>query len=500
MFLRLQRRFADAREDHGSAMVAVIGVLLVSLVVTAVISASVVQALGFSTATRANVQSQAAAEAGLAVAQASLLRGECTTGIYESDSDPVYYVEIKYTIGGIESVGCPVEGSSRVTISAGGEAASPGVGQSSGDQSAVEATYIATGSSVPASGAAIYAYSATGFGGSGSLVSLNGDEATVHIKNGSVNCDGASSVPDSFVVANGGLTATGSCNISGSVWASGKVTLTGALRVGGEVVASALEMTGSSRVNGTAWITGHTEMAWSTVVGGHLTTKTFNGANPPGNAPAGRTVIAAGPPEKPMPTVADWIDFPYDPSMWPGFTEKVISGNCDFNMIQAAVNSLAGAPGLLDARGCTGDFKISDYQTLTISGDLAIFNNRFNFNGSPKITGSGNHHIWFITPDNVADGQPTCPTGGKFIVGGTFNVSSNIPALAYTPCQAEIGSSIQWTGQVFAGQTKVSGAARIYFSPVGLPGYDLSTGTVSGTQPLSVLLSSPTVIRNTSGG
>lgn len=500
MFLTLHQRFSEAREDRGSAMVAVIGVLLVSLVVTTIISASVIQALGFSTATRANVQSQAAAEAGLAVAQASLLRGECTTGIYESASDPAYYVEIKYTIGGVESVGCPVEGSTRVTISAGGEAATPGIGVSSGDEAAVEASYIATGSSVPGSGAAIYAYSATGFGGSGSLVSLTGDEATVHIKDGSVNCDGASSVPDSFVVANGGLTATGSCNINGSVWASGKVKLTGALRVGGEVVASALEMTGSSKVGGTAWITGHTEMAWSTSVGGHLTTKTFDGANPSGNAPAGRTVIAAGPPAKPLPTVADWIDFPYDPSMWPGFTEKVISGNCDFNKVQAAVDSLAGNPGILDARNCSGDFKPSQYQTLEIKGDLAIFSNKFELGNSFKIDADDDYNLWLITPDEVADGVPTCPSGGKFVLSGTFANTADTTGLIYTPCKAVIGNSNKWYGQVFAGQTSVNGAASLYFSPVGLPGYDLSTGTSSGTTPLSVLLTTPTVVRNTSGG
>lgn len=504
MFLKLSERFlqARARADRGSAMVAVIGVVAVSLVVTTVIAATVVQAFGFSTATRANVQSQAAAEAGLAIAQASLLRGECTTGIYQSTGDLAYYVEIQYVVGGVQKTGCPEEGSSRVTIIAGGEAATPGVGLNFGDQATVQATYISTGSSVPGSGAAIYAYSATGFGGSGSLVSLTGDEATVHIKDGSVNCDGASSVPDSFVIANGGLTATGSCNINGSVWASGKVKLTGALKVGGEVVASELEMTGSSRVDGTGWITGHTEMAWSTRVGGHLTTKTFDGKNPPGNTPAGRTVIAAGPPAKPLPTVADWIDFPYDPSMWPGFAVATISGNCSngsaFNQIQAAVDSLAGGPGILDARGCSGDFKPSQYQTLKLKGDLAIFAYEFNLGNSFKIDADSNYNLWLITPDEVADGQPTCPPGGEMKLSGTFSNSAKTTGLIYTPCKAEIGSSNRWYGQIFAGQTSVNGAASIYFSPVGLPRYDLSTGSSSGSQPLAVLLQTPTVVRNTS--
>lgn len=504
MFLTLQRRLTAARDERGSAMVAVIGVVLITLIVTTVIAASVIQAIGFSTATRANVQSQAAAEAGLAVAQASLLRGECTTGIYSSTGDPSYYVEIRYTKGGVEQIGCPEEGSSRVDIVANGDATHPGQGVTYGDESNVTASYVSTGSSVPGSGAAIYAYSATGFGGSGSLVSMTGDEATVHIKDGSVSCDGASSVPDSFVIANGGLTATGSCNINGSVWASGKVKLTGSLSVGGEVVASDLEMTGSSRVGGTAWITGHTEMAWSTRVGGHLTTKTFDGKNPPGNTPAGRTVIASGPPVKPLPTVADWIDFPYDPSMWPGFAVQTISGNCSnsgaFNMIQNAVNAMAGGPGILDARGCTGPFKPSQYQTLKLKGDLAIFAYDFELGNSFKIDADDDYKLWLITPDEVADGVPTCPSGSEMHLSGTFANSPSTIGLIYTPCKATIGASNLWYGQVFAGQTSVSGAASIHFAPVGLPGYDLATGGSSGGQPLDVLLQTPTVVRNTSGG
>jgi hypothetical protein len=223
------------------------GVLAVTVLVTALISSSVVAALGFTTATRAGVQSQAAAEAGIAVAQASLLRGDCTTGLYESNSDLVYSVSVSYVHNGVTSVGCPPEGASEVRITAAGEAVDAGVTFSGSDESAMEALYVATSSGVPASGAAIYAYSATGFGGSGSLVSMDGSDATVHIKHGDVTCDGTSSIPDAFVVADGSLTATGSCNIGGSVWASDKITLTGSLSVGGNVVASDLNSHGRPR-------------------------------------------------------------------------------------------------------------------------------------------------------------------------------------------------------------------------------------------------------------
>lgn len=500
MFLNFSRRFAAIRDDRGSALIAVMGVLAVTVLVTVLISSSVVNAMGFTTATRAGVQSQAAAEAGIAVAQASLMRGDCTTGLYESNSDLVYSVTITYVKDGVTSVGCPPEGSSEVRITAAGEAVDGGVTFSGSDESTMEAQYVATNSSVPASGAAIYAYSATGFGGSGSLVSMDGSDATVHIKHGDVTCDGTSSIPDAFVVADGSLTATGSCNIGGSVWASDKVTLTGSLVVGGNVVASNLKLTGSSRVGGTGWITGLSELAWSTKVMGHLTTKSFSGPNQSGSTPGGLTIVPSGPVAKPMPVVADWIDFNYDPADWPGFVEKTISGNCTFNVIQNAINDVQERPVLLDARSCSGDFNISQYQTLQMKNDLVIFNNRFKLGGSAKISANGAYSLWLIAPDDVENGSPDCPSGGKFEVGGTFAVDSDVAALIYTPCRAQIGSGINWYGQIFAGATTVSGSATMHFQPSGLPGWDLSTGQSSGTQPLSDLLLNPTLVRNITNG
>lgn len=499
MFLKFSRRFTDIREDRGSALIAVIGVLAVSVLVTVVITSSVVSALGFTTATRAGVQSQAAAEAGIAVAQASLLRGDCTTGVYESSTDPIYSVTITYVKDGVTSTGCPPEGASEVKITAAGNAVDSGLFSGS-DESTMQAQYVATSSSVPASGAAIYAYSATGFGGSGSLVSMDGSDATVHIKHGSVNCDGSSAVPDAFVVADGSLTATGSCNIGGSVWASGTVKLTGSLSVGGNVVASSLVMTGSSKVGGTGWITGDSNLAWSTKVQGLLTTKSFTGPNPSGSTPGGLNIVPSGPVAKPLPIVADWIDFSYDPTDWPGFVEKTISGNCTFNVIQNAINDTLQRPILLDARNCTGDFTISSYQTLQMNNDLVIVNNKFNLGGSAKIAASGDYDLWLITPDEVPNGSPNCPTGGKFIVGGTFAVDSDVATLIYSPCRVQIGSGIGWYGQIFSGASTIDGAATIHFQPAGLPGYDLSTGQSTGTQPLSDLLLNPTVVRNISNG
>ena len=64
-------------------------------------------------------------------------------------------------------------------------------------------------------------------------------------------------------------------------------------------------------------------------------------------------------------------------------------------------------------------------------------------------------------------------------MGGGFTFSSTISTIIYTPCKAAIGSGINFYGQVFAGQAVVDGAAKLFYTTVGLPGWNLDTGTTS---------------------
>ena len=70
MFLtRLRSRttgFSGARhDDRGNAMIAVVGLLAVTSMVTLTVTGATVDALGYTSLTRASVQSNAAAEAGV---------------------------------------------------------------------------------------------------------------------------------------------------------------------------------------------------------------------------------------------------------------------------------------------------------------------------------------------------------------------------------------------------------------------------------------------------
>ena len=112
LLTRLQTSFRRLREeDHGAGLAAVIGLLAVSLLTTSLVATSVVRATEYTTLTRAGVQSQAAAEAGVAAARAGLLTGTCAAegNSYESIPGAVpEYVATVWVPGGSGWVrGCP---------------------------------------------------------------------------------------------------------------------------------------------------------------------------------------------------------------------------------------------------------------------------------------------------------------------------------------------------------------------------------------------------------
>lgn len=481
------RRLTLLRDEGGSAMIAVIGVMAVLALITVGVTASSVHSIGYTSATRAGVQSVAAADSGISYARAQLAAASLDTSCAPTFTAPLgsgvdFTVAVSYSVdasGNSFTAGCPgVNPVQRIKLTSLGEAAAPGVaGQSSGDQQNVEAIFAVdtSTSTVPGSGAAIYAYSASGFVGSGHLISVDGSKATVHIKEGNVSCTGAAGVPDSFVVENGSITVSNSCSVTGDVWARDGITVSGAVTVGGSAHASSLKLTGSAKVLGTAWITGGVDFAWSTSVQGRVTAKSIVSPNPSGNMPGGYNLIPTGPPAEVMPAVADWADFDYVPADWDGFAHLTLT-DCSVAGLQTAINALAAGQGAIDARGCAGGLAIGGSSNVQLKNDVAIFANAYTLSNSGRFTSSDDHKLWLITPDAVADGVPSCPTGGKFEIKGAATIQNTIDLMIYTPCKVSITNSVTFHGQVFSGEAAISGAATMHFVPVGLPGVDLSTG------------------------
>ena len=440
-FVRLARRLRT--EERGVALAAVIGLMVVGLLLTTLIVSSVTSGLGATTATRAGVQSQAAAEAGIAVAKVAFEAGSClaqtqpgvfvsATGAVPQYSASVYWRPLS---GGAWTQGCPVVLQTQVRIVSTGTAAASGVaGQSAKDVSYAESIYNLIGI-----GAAVYGYSSTGSTGNGTFVSVDGSAPAFFVRTGDVNCSGSIAGMTDIVVQNGSLTTSGNCTIPGNAWSSGSMSITGSASVGG--------------------------LAWS------LSSITAA----PGKIVGARWPYAVTPPAPVAPVVPPWIDFPYDITRWPGFTTVVVlSGS------SCSIPTLASTPEIIDARSCTNALNLPGI--VSLSNDVVVFANQFAVDHT-SISSSTTvpHKLWLITPDSIANSTPDCPGGSSntFGLGPNFTSDATAAVLIYTPCAINLGSNVSLYGQVFAGIVAMGGGPTVAYVPVGLPGVSMATGSLS---------------------
>jgi cytoskeletal protein CcmA (bactofilin family) len=524
MFLTLTAAIAASRlnrDERGAALVAVIGVMAVGMLLTTLILASLSNGIGFTSSARAGTQSQAAAEAGIAVARAGVMKGTCVArgGVYESVSGttPKYRVAVENrATNGTWQTGCPNTGSAQIRFKSVGTAAALATsGQSGNDKSTVESIFSipVTDTTITGSGPAVFAYSSTGFGGSGTLVSINGSEPDVIIKTGNVSCTGASQGGVDWVIDGGTLAVGGSCNITGNVWSTGRTSLSGNVEVGGNIIADGVTVSSSS-VGGSIWSTADVDInpvstiegnvtgqsvdsKSSTIKGsahiyqgatlkqstvqGNLTSKT---RDVQGGSVGSYTTIPAGPgpspyltPEKPI--VPAWFDFTYKPNDWTGFTKATLpTGTCDYSSFVSAITTFGSAPGVIDARNCSNPVSLSGWQTLSVQNDLAIIAKAYDFGGSGKIQGpaSNDKRLWIMTEDLKPNLIPTCASGSFFKISGTFDFD-RLSTMIYTPCAVDVSSNTSIEGQIFAGSTSLGGGSTLGYVAVGVPGYNLDTGT-----------------------
>lgn len=529
-------------DEEGAALAAVMGLMATSLLLTSLVASSVISTAGYTSSVRADVQSQAAAEAGVAIARAGLVKGTCSVNSnrYKSATNavPSYDVTIWVPSAGVWVRGCPVGVATQVRILSTGYAKSTGVSGVTADNStSIEVILgaVTTTSTITGSGPAVYSYSSQGFGGGGKLISVNGSTPSVMVKVGDLTCDGGADGAANLVVDSGSLTVGSGCKITGNVWASSRVSVPGGPNIGGNVVGNGVTITGGSQIGGSvwstadltmsggpkvvgnvtaasmviqgtiggsAWIYGLSRLDWGTDLQGNLMTKTLNvpaysnlitgtvtetNPNTPGASPYATPT---------RPVVANWVDFGYTASQWTGFAEVVLtSSQCDFTSIQAKVTALAGQAGLIDARACS-PFSLGDYQKLAMGSDLAIVANKFDLGGSAGFTSSSARRLWLINPDATANALPTCAANESFSVSGGFAFDTNIAVMMYSPCAVAIGSSTSFRGQVFSGAASINGGSTIGYIAVGLPGVNLDTGTAtvpSGTEANRTVVSSRNV-------
>ena len=530
LLTRLIRRVRRS-DDRGIALAAVLGLMSVGLLLTTLVAAAVITASGFSSATRAGVQSEAAAEAGIAAARAGLVLGTCAAsqnGTY-SATNPSYLATVWIPSGNTWIRGCPAGLSTSVRILSSGYASANGVnGATGGDSTNLEAILspAVPPTSIVATGPAVFAYNAGTFGNGGALVSLDGTTPNVLIKTGNIICDNNFEATANLVVNGGNLRIDNGCEITGNVWASGHIDFVNSGSVGGAAVGNGVSMSNGSQV-GSIWSTANITLAGNPVVhgtvkgysltpnggtimgGGYIYGNTAVGSaattlsatvktqsksgTAPNNWKSSAKLVTQNPISSPTfgsdyptpPTVPNWVDFgaeaaDYTAEKWSGFTIYTMGTNCDVSHVISAVTALAGAPGVLDGRACVGGLVMDNNNTIPMQNDLAIIAPSITISGHATFSPTVTSRLWLINPDYVGDQVTTCGTGEGLTISNnpTFN---NVKTMIYTPCSAAIVAGIQIIGQIFGNQVELTNNAVLAYAPVGLPGYDLNYGSSTTT-------------------
>ena len=518
MFLAIEQSRRIGQRERGSALMAVLAVMGITMVIALVIGGVTINALSTTSATRAGTQAESAAHAGIDATIVSLLNGTCPTGGWypPSGSAPIFEAQVWVRNAAPDpfAKGCPIGTTANIKIEAIGTASALGVvGNANGDKQKVEATFAAgpqTGG-----GAALYSYSA-GTLNDLEITSASG-AADVQIRTGNASCTSAS-IQGGIYTADGTINIESSCSVEGDASALGTVRIAGT--VGGSVTTRGkVTLVNSGRVvgglktagdiaddNGRRCGTGDANAQAACYLG--TTPVTWPSAP---NAPTVRGAILYRQAGVAAPAVPDWKDYGYVPATWSAAGWAQVPWNSDWcsvdNTDAAAVTSyLNGLSSrtVLNATSCSSGklhFSSSANLRLKLKTDVAFI--------APANMGIENvevgsvdgapHQIAFITPD-ASSSSPAAPspTGCAVNINSGVKIVPPIAALIYTPCTID-NSANTWTGQLYAGKTNMSSSVKLAFVPVIVPGLNLGGAVTAPSANIANVLNNRVSLRDLDG-
>ncbi|TFC27483.1 hypothetical protein E3O25_10340 [Cryobacterium sp. TMT1-3] len=494
--LRL-KRLNSPEPERGSSLLAVIGVMAVFAIISVTIVGSTMSAIRVSSSTQAGVQAQAAAEAGIDATAALLSTAPCTSALIQSIGVPKYSVTLSYQVGSDEwKEGCAPANASLIRVVSTGTAEATGSVVDPSDTRMVEAIYsVKTSGSAKTGGIAIYAD--LGFSVIES-VTIHAKDSTIYVHEGNASCISSGANNVDIIVKAGDVTLGESCGIFGDVWASGAVKVEGSSIIHESLIAAKLNTLSTAQVIGNVWVSGKATIGLGTKIGGTLTAGSVAGLL--GSILSVLTASGSQPP--PVSNVADpgWFELNYkysnnpnkirvqspkDQAHWKSFESVYrIEGVCGLPELQAAADSLAGRPGIIE---CAAGVDVASAGVLTLGSDIAVIAESFKFRESAQINSAAKHKLWLVTPDGSPNNKPTCNAkDGPFVVSQSFKVNPNVDVMVYSPCAVDISTSTQWRGQIWGGTVHLGTSGVYTYAEVGFPGAPSTggAGTPSGTVTL----------------
>jgi hypothetical protein len=504
--------------ERGSALIGVLGIMSVTSVIAVTATSMSMHAVGYTTSTRAGVQAEAAAEAGVDYAAANLATSVCQSQ-YSSTTAPIFAVNVSYSTlatspGAVDSswvAGCPTfQTAARIMLVSSGTASSRGVaGNSSQDVRTVEAIYSYTSAppsyAVIPSGAALYSYAQIDPTINNMIVNQAGTvRPSIQLLSGSTTCTSGTTITGDVFLGAGGLKATSGCIINGDLWASAGVSITSAAVTGnvhanGGSGGTSVSLATSSRIDGDIYSQGSVSIDGK--VGGNIVAGPLSTTAKFGNqASVGGSVVTSGTVSAPLgaikgtitanqsgivtpiiPLVPNWIDYAYDSNDWKtptGMPYAVLTmASCGSGALSSAINTTQNstAPIVLDTRVCG---PITDFKGLNLSliSDTVILANGFNLaSNNIQSSNSIDKRLWIIIPDTVLDGVPTYSVNNSASIGAGVTVGQHVAALIYSPPPISNSGDV-WRGQMYSSSIGTSSSFTLNFLPIGLPTVNLSTG------------------------
>lgn len=531
------------RDERGVTLVMVVVIMLVFTLAATGIAALVLNTTSLVTDSRGNVQSRAAADAGITAAVAAAQRGEdfCDPATFNRVSaNPSYTLTTSCTDDQVTFTSVGQGGSGAVTTSV----------------AVYQRQAAAQNEEAMTSDASFFI---TGTMNNITIVPNPDSHSTPVFFNsgtGTYVCNGVTIPGDLYVAGN--FTISAACTIAGSLWVGGNATLVGgSLSIGGSltVVGNASGSTqltvggathiggtmdfngspklltgpvyihgaGTSNFNGTAgrsdrplvdfFSNGRLEFVWSSdsriiyanvlaknnvtvngrTIQGSVTlptsaTMSQNSATIVGGVIRSNTVTLPSMPT--APTFPGWLEYVYDHSDWPGYSYRNLAAEAkcsDFGWRSAPGFTLLeaqAAPVVLDARGCSG-FGVKAWDVnnpVALKTNIVFLANSFELGGLGLTAASGSSpKVWFVTEGPAQNGMPVCTSAKS--AGITVNdvkVHDPVSVLLYTPCNVISSSASTIRGGIYSGGYVPGGQFTLYGRSISLPGWGGSDSPGNG--------------------
>lgn len=521
----------SVENERGSAMIVVVGLGFAFVIMAIGLAVTSSFALKVSSETRAGVQVQAAADAGIdnalkqmnsvVVGKESGFKCTLASSVATTFGTADVVTEIKYRkVGDAEGVyscdpgtqfldGSEIVGAQMISKST--MATNTGSGQDVTTKSVKQVVDLDTSEPLPP----LFNY---GFFSHGTINANSGFTVTGGgvFTNGDFKCSSGASVYGSVVAIGSGYLTNSNCQVD-SIWTGGKFECSSGARILGYLyVASSVRTYISSgcSVGGDVWTAGDFEMqgstiggnllsaegsikivgssptvggwaqAATTVTGGTVTSaRVENSPTVPPAAPvaenmpsitwADLTGVSAGSP--PVETFGAWIKKNAEDNNAPSWSASRSGTSCQADGASYALNGgLAGpaAATIIDGRTC--DIVFRGPMTFTLNADVTIVAKSFHSENSvtivPGVSGV-EHKLRIIVP--LAAGAPACSgvsTGTISFAANGFTAAPTIDVLLYTNGKIDFNNTMTLSGSVYGCETSAKNPVNITYKDVTPPG------------------------------